>query len=75
MSVHTTKDAQENAIASALLVRHLGKLLIDTGVVTETEASRVVRAAEAEATALGTASGPAVAEIIRDVGQEWRQTR
>lgn len=38
MPVHDTKDAQENAIAAELLVRHLGRLLINTGVVTKAEA-------------------------------------
>ncbi|MFB0488358.1 hypothetical protein ABIE45_000944 [Methylobacterium sp. OAE515] len=72
MSVHITKGAQENAIAAALLVKHLGKLLISTGVVTNTEAARVVRAAEAEAASLGPDSGPAIAEVIRETGQEWK---
>ncbi|MFB0491329.1 hypothetical protein ABIE45_003915 [Methylobacterium sp. OAE515] len=74
MSIHITKGAQENAIAAALLVKHLGKLLISTGVVTSSEAARVVRAAEAEAASLGTASAPAIAEVIREIGLEWKQT-
>lgn len=74
MSIHITEGAQENAIAAALLVKHLGKLLISTGVVTSTEAARVVRAAEAEAASLGTAAGPAIAEVIREVGLEWKQS-
>ncbi|MEE7468679.1 MULTISPECIES: hypothetical protein [Methylobacterium] len=73
MPVHITKGAQENAIAAALLVKHLGKLLISTGVVTKTEAARVVRAAEAEAGSLGTDGGPAIAEVIREIGLEWKE--
>jgi hypothetical protein len=73
MSVHITKGAQENAIAAALLIKHLGRLLISSGVVTTTEAARVVRAAEAEAGSLGTASSSAVAEIIRDIGLDWKK--
>ncbi|WP_267359392.1 MULTISPECIES: hypothetical protein [unclassified Methylobacterium] len=55
MSIHTTKGAQENANAAALLIKHLGTLLISTGVVTSIEVARLVRAAEAEAASLGTA--------------------
>lgn len=73
MSVHTTKGAQENASAAALLIKHLGTLLISTGVVTSIEVARLVRAAEAEAASLGTASSSAVAEIIREIGINWKK--
>ena len=73
MSVDTTKGAQETATAAVLLIKHLGTLLINTGVVTSPEAARLVRAAEAEAASLEPTSDPAVAAIIRAIGMDWKK--
>ncbi|WP_267422769.1 hypothetical protein [Methylobacterium sp. GC_Met_2] len=73
MSVHTKKGAQENATASAPLIKPFGTLLTSTGIVASTEVARLVRAAEAEAASFGTAYGPAVAEIICEIGVDQKK--
>ena len=73
LSVDTTRGAQESATAAMLLIKHLGTLLINTGVVTSTEVARLVRAAGTDAASLGATSGPAVAEIIRAIGVDWKK--
>jgi hypothetical protein len=75
MSIHATKGAQENATAAAILVKHLGELLISAEFITKAQAASVAQAAEADANALKTASAPAIAEIIRTIGQQWAQAR